>query len=45
MNTNDQILSWTDQGDRRLQAAKAPNGTPLQLTHMVLGNAATPIWL
>jgi len=43
MNTNDQILSWTDQGDRRLQAAKAPNGTPLQLTHMVLGNAATPI--
>ncbi|GFN46365.1 phage tail protein [Candidatus Regiella insecticola] len=43
MNTNGQILSWTDQGDRRLQAAKAPNGTPLQLTHMVLGNAATPI--
>ncbi|EFL92031.1 putative phage protein [Candidatus Regiella insecticola LSR1] len=42
-NTNDQILSWTDQGDRCLQAAKAPNGTPLQLTHMVLGNAATPI--
>ncbi|WP_342221473.1 phage tail protein [Candidatus Fukatsuia endosymbiont of Tuberolachnus salignus] len=42
MNSHDVMLSWTAEGDKRLQDACA-SGSKLQLTHMALGNASTPL--
>ncbi|AWK15663.1 hypothetical protein CCS41_14750 (plasmid) [Candidatus Fukatsuia symbiotica] len=42
MNSHDVMLSWTAEGDKRLQEARA-SGSKLQLTHMALGNASTPL--